>query len=223
MNDRSVQVVSSPVDVEIVEDRRETADRLARALLQLTQVRTCSIARSVREGLFELSQVRPRAILVDLGLPDGSGVEIIRAAQAADWPCDSLVVTVFADEDRVIEAIAAGATGYILKNDRPEEVGRNLLTVLEGGSPISPQIARYLLNMVPQPEEPQDDALQIGLTAREKDILRLIAHGFKRQEVAEKLNITVGTVGTHIHNVYRKLEVSSNTQAVATANRLGLF
>lgn len=177
----------------------------------------------MREGLFELFQVRPRAILVDLGLPDGSGVEIIRAAQAADWLCDSLVVTVFADEDRVIEAIAAGATGYILKNDRPDEIGRNLVTVLEGGSPISPQIARHLLNIVPLPEDLKGEGLQIRLTAREKSILRLIAHGFKRQEVAEKLNITIGTVGTHINNVYRKLEVSSNTQAVATANRLGLF
>jgi len=204
----------------------ETARRLASAVNHLPEFRICSIAHTRAQGLQDLASHRPRAVLVDLGLPDGSGVDIIRAAEAADWECDAPVVTVFGEEARVIEAIRAGAKGYVLKTDRLEDIGRRLRTVLEGGSPISPQIARYLLALVPR-GEPQDGSRAlpagINLTAREQDILRLISRGFKRQEVADKLQITIGTVGTHVNNVYRKLEVSSNTEAVAVANRLGLF
>ncbi|WP_370204579.1 LuxR C-terminal-related transcriptional regulator [Pararhodobacter marinus] len=214
------------VDVLIVEDRTETAKRLAGAVDLLPEFRICSIAHTRQQGLQDLKRFRPRAILVDLGLPDGSGVDIIRAAETADWDCDSLVVTVFGDEKRVIDAIRAGAKGYVLKNDRLEDIGNRLRTVLEGGSPISPQIARYLLALVPRgaaQDGSGDLPPGISLTAREQDILKLISRGFKRQEVADKLQITLGTVGTHINNVYRKLEVSSNTEAVAVANRLGLF
>ncbi|MCA2011991.1 response regulator transcription factor [Cereibacter sphaeroides] len=223
---RPAAEASSSIDVLIVEDRVETAKRLASAVDQLPQFRICAIAHTRQDGLAALARHRPRAVLVDLGLPDGSGVDIIRAADAADWACDALVVTVFGDEARVIDAIRAGAKGYVLKNDRLEDIGRRLRTVLEGGSPISPQIARYLLALVPRgaaQQGGQDAPSGISLTAREQDILRLIARGFKRQEVADKLNITLGTVGTHVNNVYRKLEVSSNTEAVAVANRLGLF
>ena len=216
----------STVDVLIVEDRVETAKRLASAVNQLPLFRICGIAHTRKQGLDDLARYRPRAVLVDLGLPDGSGVDIIRAADAADWPCDALVVTVFGDEARVIDAIRAGAKGYVLKNDRLEDIGHRLRTVLQGGSPISPQIARYLLALVPRgtsEDETRDLPNGINLTAREQDILRLISRGFKRQEVADKLQITLGTVGTHVNNVYRKLEVSSNTEAVAVANRLGLF
>ncbi len=186
------------VDVLIVEDRTETAKRLAGAVDLLPEFRICSIAHTRQQGLQDLKRFRPRAILVDLGLPDGSGVDIIRA----------------------------GAKGYVLKNDRLEDIGNRLRTVLEGGSPISPQIARYLLALVPRgaaQDGSGDLPPGISLTAREQDILKLISRGFKRQEVADKLQITLGTVGTHINNVYRKLEVSSNTEAVAVANRLGLF
>jgi len=215
---------AGPVDVLIVEDRMETAKRLASAVDRLAPFRICAIAHSRQQGLQDLARFRPRAVLVDLGLPDGSGVEIIRAAEAADWPCDAIVVTVFGDEARVIDAIRAGAKGYVLKNDRLEDIGRRLRTVLDGGSPISPQIARYLLALVPRGgDRDRDLPPGINLTAREQDILRLISRGFKRQEVADKLQITLGTVGTHVNNVYRKLEVSSNTEAVAVANRLGLF
>ncbi|MCW1931741.1 LuxR C-terminal-related transcriptional regulator [Pararhodobacter zhoushanensis] len=224
--DPAHRAVKPTVDVLIVEDRLEIAKRLERAVLGDQGFRICSIAHTRAQGLRDLARHRPRAVLVDLGLPDGSGVDVIRAAEAADWDCDSLVVTVFGDEGRVFEAIRAGAKGYILKNDRLEEISQKLHTVLEGGSPISPQIARFLLKFVPQqnPEAaPDEPAPVISLTTREHDILKLIAMGFKRQEVADKLQITLGTVGSHVNNVYRKLEVSSNTEAVAVANRLGLF
>ena len=214
---------SDIVDVLIVEDRKQTAQRLENTIQRLPQFRVCQVTHTLAAGMRALKTRRPRAILVDLGLPDGSGVELIHAAEAADWQCDSLVITVFGDEARVIDAVRAGAKGYILKNDMPADLGRTLRAVLEGGSPISPQIARFLLSLVPQSPVLLDlEAPTFSLTAREQDILRLIARGFKRQEVAAKLHITIGTVGTHINNVYRKLEVSSNTEAVAMARRLGL-
>lgn len=221
-----VRAASGRVDVLIVEDREETARRLASLVEQLPQFRLCSVAHTLQQGLIDLIHYRPRAVLVDLGLPDGSGIDIIRAAEAVSWQCDSLVVTVFGDEVRVIEAIRAGAKGYVLKTDQLEEIGNRLTTVLEGGSPISPQIARYLLALVMDSsavEGERELPNGLNLTSREKDVLQMISRGFKRQEVADRLQITLGTVGNHISNVYRKLEVSSNTEAVAVANRLGLL
>lgn len=162
--------------------------------------------------------------LVDLGLPDGSGVEAIRATRGLDWHCDVLVISIFGDEARVIDAIAAGAKGYILKGGRNHDVCFDIVSVLEGGSPISPQIARHLLAMVRLPEgSDYSENIGIRLTPREIEILQAVARGYKRREIAELFSLSPGTVGNHIHNIYRKLDVGSNTEAIAQATRIGLL
>ncbi|SOH93973.1 DNA-binding response regulator, NarL/FixJ family, contains REC and HTH domains [Monaibacterium marinum] len=209
--------------VLIVEDRIHTADRLCAAVNAHPKLTVIGEAHLVERGLELLQQLRPRLLLTDLGLPDGSGVDLIRAASAADWDCDSLVVSVFGDEHRVISAIRAGARGYILKSAPSMDIGESMQSIIEGGSPMSPQIARFLLNLV-GPERPDGmENADIGLTQREQEVLQAVARGYRRQEIADRLSISVGTVGNHVNAIYRKLEVSSNIEAVIQATRMGLL
>lgn len=216
----------APLKVLIVEDRADICARLEAIVGADPAFRVCAVAGTLRIGSTFLARHQPDLLLVDLGLPDGSGEDLIRAAAGASWPCASLVISVFGDEERVISALRAGARGYIYKGDRVENIGQALLSVVEGGSPISPQVARHLLSLLPMSTDAgagPEDAATAQLTNRERAILDLIAAGYRRQEVAERLNIALGTVGTHIHNIYRKLEVSSNTEAIAAAGRKGLL
>lgn len=159
-----------------------------------------------------------------MGLPDGSGVEIIKAIAQTDWICDALVVSIFSDEARVIEALQAGAKGCLLKSGSLQTIGDDVRSVINGGSPISPQIARHLLEMVRMSAiQKNDNTVLIELTNRETEILNAVAKGYKRREIGEKLGISTGTVGNHINNIYQKLNVGSNTEAIAQATRMGIL
>jgi DNA-binding NarL/FixJ family response regulator len=209
--------------VLIVEDRRQTAEQLYREIAACRDLRVAGPVDCVAAGLDALARLRPRIVLTDLGLPDGSGLAIVRAVAQADWDCEAIVISVFGEETNVVEAIRAGARGYVLKFevlDRAVEVVR---TVLGGGSPISPQVARHLLNLIERPPICPADTTPGALTPREREILALVARGYKREEVAARLAISVSTVGSHINAIYRKLEVRSNIEAVAIAGRLGLL
>lgn len=210
--------------VLIVEDRREIALRLKEAIDKTPDLSVCALADDVDGGLNLLFEHKPRIVLVDLGLPDGSGIEVIRAAAEADWTCEALVVSIFGDEARVIDALRAGARGYVLKGGSLSSIGNDVMSVIEGGSPISPQIARHLLAMVGSAAggAPADEPA-IELTSRETEILNAVAKGYKRREIGEKLGISTGTVGNHINNIYQKLNVNSNIEAISRASRMGLL
>lgn len=213
-----------PDQILIIEDQRETSVRLQQTISKISNLHVCGIAHDLDAGLNALYDLKPRLVLTDLGLPDGSGIEIIKAAAHADWHCDSLVISIFGDEYRVLEAISAGAKGYILKNSDNKMIGEDIQTVLSGGCPLSPQIAHYLLSLVKMHHTPLDGAqMQITLTDREQEILADVARGYKRAEIGEKLNITVGTVGNHINRIYKKLEVGSNIEAISKATKLGFL
>lgn len=210
--------------VLIVEDKVEIASRIKSAVEQSVELEVSGVAGDVDTGLKYLFERKPRIVLVDLGLPDGSGVEIINAVAQTDWKCDALVISIFGDEARVIEALQAGAKGYLLKSGSMQSIGEDVKSVIEGGSPISPQIARHLLEMVRQSSISSDnDKVVIELTVRETEILNAVAKGYKRREIGEKLGISTGTVGNHINNIYQKLNVGSNTEAIAQATRMGIL
>lgn len=209
--------------VLIVEDRPETARRLARAVELSPMLTVAGIAGTLADGIDALQTTRPRVVLVDLGLPDASGIDLIRKVASADWSVDAMVISIFGDEARVLEAIRAGARGYILKANTLDQVAGAILAMIEGGSPISPAIARHVLNNMavaeagtPHPESP-------ALTPREAEILRAVAHGYKRREIGERLGISEGTVANHITRIYRKLNVSTNIEAIAQATRIGVL
>ena len=224
MSHQPTSSTEPPYAVLVVEDRVHTAFRLRDGIEKSAQLTVCGVAHDLDMAWSLFERFKPRFVLTDLGLPDGSGVEMIQAATHADWTCDSMVVSVFGDERRAMEALRAGAKGYVLKNAPIDDIGDQILNVINGGSPMSPQIARHLLLLLDTSAGHSDQTNEtFDLTPREQEVLLLVARGYKRHEIAEKLGISVGTVGIHINNTYRKLEVTSNIEAVARASKIGLI
>jgi DNA-binding NarL/FixJ family response regulator len=172
-------------------------------------------------GRDALRSARPALLLTDLGLPDGSGIELIRAA--ADAGVLPLVITVFGDEEHVVAAIRAGALGYLLKSESQAEIATALREIAGGGSPISPAIARYLLGAVRGvPRAPAANADTPALSERELEVLRAIVKGFTYDEIARLLEISSATVATHVRRIYRKLSVHSRGEAAYEALQQGI-
>ena len=167
-------------------------------------------------------------MLVDLGLPDGHGTRVIRFAKKKDPSIESMVISVFADEHNVVSAIKAGATGYLLKDSDRDHIAESILDLINGNSPISAAIARHVLkqfanNHSTAQSDPSIDAADVPqLTPREDEVLQCIARGFKYNEVADMLDMSVHTVRSHIKHIYRKLEVGSRSEAVYEAVKLGI-
>lgn len=172
-----------------------------------------------------MSKVPPDVLLTDLGLPDGSGIDLIRETARRYPATDIMVITVFGDEDHVLASIEAGATGYILKDSVPEEFIDLIKQLRSGGSPISPVIARQLLKRfksgaaAPKATRVEDNLL----SPREAEILSLIAKGFSFGEIARLVTISPHTVTTHVKKIYQKLAVHSRGEAVYEAGRMGLL
>jgi DNA-binding NarL/FixJ family response regulator len=165
----------------------------------------------------------PDILLVDLGLPDGDGLDLIRYARAHSPHTRSMVITVFGDEASTIRAIEAGARGYILKSELPEDLRSTIEQLLAGGAPISPAIASHLLRRLGPPAEPADPAAGGPvLSPREREVLQLVVRGLSYQEIADVLSISRHTATSHIRNIYRKLEVRSRSEASYEALRLGI-
>lgn len=175
-------------------------------------------------------------LLTDLGLPDGSGLEVIRHATRLHPRCEPLVISLFGDEDNVLASIEAGALGYIHKDSAPDDIAQTILEMKDGASPISPMIARKVLAKyasrvrpgeavaVPEPVVPARSAAEGPLLSpREHEVLVLIARGFSYAEIARLQSVSVHTVQTHIKNLYSKLSVHSKNEAVFEASRLGLL
>lgn len=175
-------------------------------------------------------------LLTDLGLPDGSGLAVIRHAIRRHPRCEPLVISMFGDEDNVLASIEAGALGYIHKDSAPEDIAQTILEMKAGASPISPMIARKVLAKyarsrvgahetlsLPAPAAPEGKAGRGLLSPREQDVLSLIARGFSYAEIARLQQVSVHTVQTHIKNLYAKLSVHSKNEAVFEASRLGLL
>jgi DNA-binding NarL/FixJ family response regulator len=222
-----------PIDVLIVEDEPEFISRFSEAVLGDPQMRLLGAVSTGKAGLALLDAQPPDVLLVDLGLPDISGIDLIRHAARHHPGCDALVVTMFADDTHVISSIEAGATGYLLKDASAARIAAAIHEVREGGSPISPSIARRVLARfrgpapaaaalpaaaaTPVPDEPSP------LSERETELLRLVAKGFSFDAVAEVLSISPHTVVAHVKNIYRKLAVHSRGEAVHEARQMGLL
>ena len=172
-----------------------------------------------------MSDLAPDMVLVDLGLPDMSGIEVSRQLKASHPECDILVVTTFGDERTITSALEAGANGYLLKGTTLEELRRDIQHLRTGGSPLSPMVARQLLNKLQS--KAADSAPQVPggtkLTRREHDILQMIAKGFSYAETSQICGVASATVHSHLKSIYRKLEVHSKTEAVYEARRRSLI
>jgi len=211
--------------VVLVEDDAPTRRRLAQAIHLQPSLELVASVGTVRDGLTAVRKFKPRILLTDLGLPDGSGLELIKATTGESVLCDVMVISVFNDEYHVIEALHAGAKGYLLKDSDLATIGNDIQMMLDGGSPISPKVARYLLRMfsLPMGRDLREQEDTSELTVRENEILRLIAQGYRRAEIGELLHISINTVGTHIRKIYSKLSIHTNVEAIQEAIRLGLL
>ncbi len=209
--------------VVLVEDDAPTRTRLAQVIDTHAELTLLGAASSCAEARALFGRVRPEVLLTDLGLPDGTGIELIREARQR-WPgVLPLVITVFGDEGHVVAALEAGALGYLLKDGRPDYIAASILEMLAGGSPISPSIARHLLRrFATGPPSTEAGAETPPLSNREGEVLRLIVKGFAYAEIAQLLGVSAHTVTTHVRGIYRKLEVHSRGEAVYEALQLGL-
>lgn len=165
-------------------------------------------------------------LLTDLALPDGHGLELIYRLRALQPRCEALVISIIGDEDTVLACVEAGAVGYIHKDSDPQDIGQIISDVKHGASPISPMIARKLLERLRRPVTPATIPASanhdVRLTSRETDVLQLIARGYSYAEIADMESISKHTVQMHIKNLYSKLAVHSRGEAVYQAALLGL-
>lgn len=218
--------------VLVIEDDELTRERFMGAIegsgrLELHgAVGTCAEARRV------MAERVPDVILTDLGLPDGHGIDLIREVRQDHPEVQILVISVFGDERTVIASVEAGANGYLLKDGTAEQIATSLLDLIEGGSPMSPPIARYILKLVqarvaPTGSELEKDLKPDGkspsLSKREIEVLELLAKGFSAAEIAELLNLSPHTIVAHCRSIHRKLDVSSRSSAIFEAAQLGLI
>jgi DNA-binding NarL/FixJ family response regulator len=207
----------------IVEDDPETIDLIRAALDPAEDIDVVAVARNLAGGLALVAAGGYDVLLCDLGLPDGSGIELIRASAMRYPAADVIVITIFADQAKVLDSIKAGARGYLLKDERFADCVEDIRDIRKGGSPISPIIARQLLTQLQPAGKTAEAPLQEGLSPREHEILNLLARGFSNPEIAELLTISKLTVGTHVKNIYRKLEVNSRSEAVFEASSRGIM
>jgi len=209
--------------VLVVEDDPETRTYIADAVISDPELQLVGTAGTVREGVAVLAESVTDVLLVDLGLPDGNGTELIRFARKVGADTQTMVITVFGDEPSVVAAIQAGARGYLLKDDRSADIRQAIHQLLLGGSPLSPGIARYLLKRFAEAERaPEPTSLLPKLSERETQILHFVVKGFTFPEIAELLEISTHTVTTHARRIYRKLEVRSRAEAVFEAVSMGI-
>ena len=205
--------------IVIVEDEAEFRRRLSEIIRAEPGFALVGSAANGAEALALIEGTAAEVFLVDLGLPDMDGTRVIRAASARYPEADVVVVTVFGDDRHVLASIEAGATGYLLKDVSAEDLVRSIRSLRAGGSPISPVIARRLLQRL----RPPSPAAEETLSPREREILQYIAKGFSFEEVGGLLAISAHTVTSHVKNIYRKLAVHSRSEAVYEANKLGML
>ena len=208
--------------VLVVEDEPEFLRQYCEAITREPDLRLAGAVGTLAAALAVIEQSVPDVLVVDLGLPDGSGAQLIRRAVHKRPDCDALVLTVVGDDQHVIDAIEAGATGYLLKDSPVGELARCIRELRAGGAPISPSIARRLLARMRAPAN-RPSTQPSPLSDREAEILQLVAKGLSFAEVGNALGISAHTVVAHVKKIYRKLSVHSRGEAVFEAAQLGLL
>lgn len=215
-----------PAPVLLVEDDMAVRRRLEGILTQFGyKLEAIIFAASLAEARACLADQPVALALVDIGLPDGSGIDLITELHASDPGLSVLVISAWCTQDVILSALRAGAVGYVLKERDDLEVAIAIRSVLRGGAPIDPFVAKRIIEELPAeaPERPDVDHSMEALTARESQILSLVAEGLGNKDIAEKLCLSRYTVECHIKRIYRKLAVSSRTRAIHAARQRGLL
>jgi DNA-binding NarL/FixJ family response regulator len=203
----------SAITVAIVEDDAGVRTTLASLIGRADGFRCASLCASAEEAVLALPRVRPDVVLVDIKLPGMNGVEGVRRLKALLPETQFIMLTVYQDNDLIFEALAAGATGYLLKRTRHPQLIASIRDVHAGGSPMSSEIARKVVQSFRQtPSSPWPEGET--LTPREGEVLELLAKGHRYKEIADTLHVSYDTVHSHVRKIYEKLQVHTRTQAV---------
>lgn len=205
------------IKVAIVEDRREIREGLA-MLINGTEGFQCTGAyRSMEEALAKIGSDLPLVTLCDIGLPGMSGIEGIRILKERYPNLLLLMLTVYDDDERIFDALCAGACGYLLKKTPPARLLEGLRESVEGGSPMSPEVARRVIALFRDIRPP--DRSDYELTPHELRLLKLLVEGHNYKTAAFELNVSINTISFHMRHIYEKLQVHSKSEAVAKALR----
>jgi len=205
----------------IIEDQPDIREGLAMLISGTDGFRCTASYGSMEDAMDGIGSELPDVALVDIGLPGMSGIEGIRLLKARYPSIQLLMLTVYDDDDRIFEAICAGANGYLLKKTPPVLLLQSLQEAVEGGSPMSPEIARRVIELFRRAPHPVKTDYE--LTPHETRILGLLVEGYSYKAAASKLKVTVNTIAFHIKHIYEKLQVHSKSEAVAKALRGGLL
>lgn len=210
--------------IAIVDDKQPNRVSLQEKLSYLKDIEVAFLAANGEDFLTKLKAEKHviDVVLMDIDMPIMNGIEAVNIAASIYPETKFLMLTVFDDDDKIFEAIKAGAIGYLLKDENVDKIVEALWQIVEfGGSPMSPRIARKALQLLMQSEVTLHSNRQPELSGREMDILKALVQGLDYKGVAEKLFISPHTVRTHITNIYKKLHVTSKTQAVLLALKKG--
>jgi DNA-binding NarL/FixJ family response regulator len=211
-------------NILLLEDLPEIRTWLKALVMQVfpnAQIVECA---RVHDALAQVSAQKFDLALIDLGLPDGSGVDVVSALRESQPDAQSVIVTIHDDDDHLFPALQAGAYGYILKEQSRELITEQLQRISQGEPPLSPSIARKVIAYFAAQAKPQANALpHVQLTERESEVLLRVAKGFTLPEIGVQLGLSRHTIADYVKQIYRKLNVSSRAEAALEAQRLGLF
>jgi len=207
------------INVAIVEDNDTIREGLA-ALINGTTGYTCvGSFRDCETFLSKLPSTDINVVLMDIALPGMNGIEGVKHSKIIKPDTDILMLTIYEDSDKVFDALCAGACGYLVKKTPPSKLLEAIREVYEGGSPMSSQIARQVILAFKESKDLKDEKQDFELSSREKEVINLLAGGNNYQQIADQLYISVDTVRHHIKNIYKKLHVHTQSEAVAKAIR----
>jgi DNA-binding NarL/FixJ family response regulator len=212
--------VADIIKVAIIEDLPVLREGLAFLINSTEGFRCTGGFASVEQALANISDDLPQVVLVDIGLPGMSGIEGIRLLKQR-WP-DMLLITltVYEDDQKIFDALCAGASGYLLKRTPPARLVESLKEVVSGGAPMSPEVAKRVISLFKNIRPP--NRADYNLTPHELRLLKMLVEGHSYKTAAAELGSSINTIGTHMQSIYRKLQVHSKSEAVAKALRQGL-
>jgi len=214
--------IESPITVWLVEDNHSFRHTIMRVLKHVDGIECAQHFSNSEEALEGLTHgAVPDVILLDVELPGMNGIDAVQRMKSISPTTHVIMLTVFDDHDKIFKAICAGASGYLLKTSPMEKIIESVREAHAGGAPMTPRVARSVLDMFSRLRAPQQQSY--GLTGREKEILELMAKGLLKKEIADQLGLSYHTVDTHLRNIYAKLHVNTRTAAVAKALRERLF
>jgi DNA-binding NarL/FixJ family response regulator len=209
--------IIAPIRVAIIEDLREVRESLATLINGTSGFRCASTHRTMEDALERIEDSRPDVILTDIGLPNMDGIEGTRILHQRFPRIPILALSVYDDDDKVFNAICAGASGYLLKNTAPARLLESLTEVATGGAPMSPEVAHRVLRLFREFRPPP--LASYHLTPQETELLKLMVDGHHYKTAARQMGISSSTVSFHLKHIYEKLQVHSKTEAVVKALR----